>query len=202
MKSKDKSIKIAVQAEGRLSIDSFKYLNNLGLYFDTNGRKYVKVCKNQNVEVLLLRDDDIPEYVYQGVADFGIVGMDVLNEQNLNVKTVTKLKFAKCRLVLAVPNTSRIQSVVDLEGERIATSYPNILKRYLEKNAVNAAIIPISGKVEITPGLNLADAIFDITQSGTTLKENGLVEIETILNSQAVLIKSPNTLFSNNLFNL
>lgn len=138
-------------------------------------------------EAILVRNSDIPVYVDSGVADFGIVGENVLFEQDCRLPVVAKLGFGKCSLVIAAP-----KKIQNLSEERIATSYPNTLKKYLKKNRINASIIKINGSVEICPGLGLCDAICDITQTGRTLKENRLKVIEKIMDSEAVLISSPN----------
>jgi ATP phosphoribosyltransferase len=140
-----------------------------------------------DIEPLLVRNSDIPVYVNYGIADFGIVGENVLLEQNCKLKIVKKLGFGKCSLIIAAP-----KGVKDLFEERIATSYPNTLRKYLRKKKINASIIKINGSVEICPALGLCDAVCDITQTGKTLKENKLKIIEKVLDSQAVLIKSPN----------
>ena len=169
------NLKIAIQNKGRLNKPSLQFLKSLGLKLPENGRKLMNKCKKTGIEVLYSRSGDIPEYVSRGVADFGIVGQNVLIEKGLKVKQIKPLGFGQCKLVIAVPKQSKIQSIKDLEGERIATSYPKTLRRYLEKNQINAAIITIGGSVEAAPSLNLADAICDLTQTGTTLKDNKLI---------------------------
>lgn len=148
--------------------------------------KILSLLAGDIVEPILVRNSDIPVYVDSGVADFGIVGENVLFEQECRLPVITKLGFGKCSLVIAAP-----KKIKDLSEERIATSYPNTLKKYLRKNKINASIIKINGSVEICPRLGLCDAICDITQSGKTLRENRLKVIEKIMNSQAVLIGSP-----------
>lgn len=190
------NIIIAVQKEGRLRNPSLEYLKSLGLEFpEENGRRLVVPCKNYGAEILYVRHSDIPQYVQNGAADFGIVGGNVLYEKNFNIKEVKELDFGKCSLVIAVPLASPIQKTQDLEGERIVTSYPNSLRKFLQKQKINAAIIEMKGSVEVVPVLGLADAICDLTQTGNTLKENSLKPIETLLNSTALLIESP---FKNN----
>lgn len=188
-----KKIRIAIQSRGRLTAPSLDYLQSLKLLFNHNGRALITPCKNAPVDLLHLRDDDIPEYVSRGVADFGIVGENILLEKKSRAKILHRLGFGACSLVIAVPKNSPIQSVSELEGERIATTYPCILSDYLKERKIYAAIIPIRGSVEITPRLNLADAVCDLTQSGKTLKANQLVSLATILHSEAVLIESPNS---------
>ncbi|MEK7161890.1 MAG: ATP phosphoribosyltransferase [Patescibacteria group bacterium] len=184
-------LRIAVQKSGRLNQGSMDFLVSCGLAFAPNGHSLILPCQNFDLDVLYLRDDDIPEYVSRGVADFGIVGQNVLAEKEFKPKILKKFDFGKCRLMIAAPADSVIKTPKDLEGERIATSYPKLLIDYLKKEKLEAAIIPISGSVEITPDLNLADAICDIVQTGTTLKAHDLVPLFTILESQAVLIESP-----------
>jgi len=183
--------KIAVQKSGRLAEPSLHFLYSLGLKFKPNGRSLVTPCENHDIDILHLRDDDIPEYVCRSVVDFGIVGENVLYEKNAHVNILKRLGFCPCSLVIAVPKGSQIQVLEDLEGERIATSYPRLLAKFLEQRGINAAIITIRGSVEVTPTLNLADAICDITQTGRTLKDHDLIPLVTVLESQAVLIESP-----------
>lgn len=184
-------LRIALQSHGRLAEPSLLYLRSLGLKFQSNGRALITSCENFPLDILRLRDDDIPEYVSREVADFGIVGENVLREKGVKAKILRRLGFGRCSLVIAVPAGSSIQTSADLEGERIATTYPRILAQFLREKQVNAAIISIEGSAEIAPSLNLADAICDLTQTGKTLKENNLVAIFTILESEAVLIESP-----------
>lgn len=201
MNKANNKVRIAVQNKGRLMEPSLAYLKKCGLKFAANGRNFIVPCKNSEVEILFVRNSDISEYVCYGVADFGIVGKNVLMEKENNLKTVKKLNFGKCSMVIAVPRESKIASLKDLDHERIATSYPRILKEFLKKRGISASIIEIQGSVEICPSLGLADAIFDITQTGRTLKENGLQAIEKVADSQAVLIQNPNSNLSyENLF--
>ncbi len=189
---KRNNIRIAIQKEGRLRNPSLEYLESLGLQFPKQkGRTFVVPCKNADAEILYVRHSDIPQYVQSGAADFAIVGGNVLYEKNFKIKEVEKLNFGKCSLVIAVPLDSSIQKIQNLEGERIATSYPNSLRKFLQKQKINAAIIEIKGSVEVAPALGLADAICDLTQTGNTLKENSLKPIETLFDSMAVFIESP-----------
>lgn len=185
------SLKCAVQSKGRLKDDSLTFFQTLGLEFESNDRDLITPCRNQPVDFLFLRNDDIPEYVSRGVCDFGIVGENVLEEKSVQVRVLSKLGFGRCSLILAVPNEGRIKTLSELEGARIATSYPVTLERYLRQKGISAAIISLRGSVEIAPHLNLADAICDITQTGRTLKENGLNVLDKVLDSEAVLIESP-----------
>lgn len=183
--------KIAVQKRGRLAEPSLEFLYAQGLKFTPNGRNLVTLCDNYDVDILHLRDDDIPEYVCRSVVDFGIVGENVLYEKNVHVNVLKRLGFCPCSLVIAVPEGSQIRALEDLEGERIATSYPRLASRFLGERGINAAIINIKGSVEVAPSLNLADAVCDITQTGKTLREHHLIPLVTVLESEAVLIESP-----------
>ncbi len=189
---KRNNIRIAIQKEGRLRNPSLEYLESLGLEFSKdNGRTLIVPCKNADVEILYVRHSDVPQYVQSGAADFAIVGGNVLYENNFKIREVKKLDFGMCSLVIAVPIVFPIQKTQELEGERIATSYPNSLRKFLQKQKINAVIIEIKGAVEVAPALGLADAICDLTQTGNTLKENALKPIATLFNSTAVFIESP-----------
>ena len=183
--------RMAIQKSGRLHQASMDFLGARGLSFPPNGKSLIVSCENYDIDLLYLRDDDIPEYVSRGVADFGIVGQNVLAEKGIDLPVVRKLDFGRCKLVIAVPQESRIKTPEDLEGKRIATSYPKLLADFLEKKGVAASIVPISGSTEITPELDLADAICDIVQTGSTLKAHDLAPLCVIMESQAVLVESP-----------
>lgn len=183
-------LKIALQRCGRLNEPSCKFLASLGLVFKPNGSSLVQQCSNFDLDILYLRDDDIPEFVSRGVADFGIVGQNVLLEQEKNVEIKQQLNFGRCRMAIAAPKNSSIKVIKDLRGKRIATTYPRLLKQYLKTKDIVATIVSISGSAEIAPELNLADAICDIVQTGKTLRAHNLREVETILDSQAMLIGS------------
>ncbi|MEK7480350.1 MAG: ATP phosphoribosyltransferase [Patescibacteria group bacterium] len=183
--------RIAIQKKGRLYQASMDFLLSRGLTFAQNGRSLIVSSENADIDLIYLRDDDIPEYVSRGVADFGIVGENVLAEKGAGLSVVAKLGFGECSLMIAVPQGSRIQEPADLEGKRIATTYPKLLSEYLRKTGVEAHIVPISGSAEITPELDLADAVCDIVQTGDTLKAHGLVPVFTVMKSQAVLVQSP-----------
>lgn len=185
------NVRIAIQSKGRMADKSLEYLYSLGLRFSTNGRNCIAKCDNYDLDILFLRDDDIPKYVERGVADFGIVGENVILEQNARVKILKKLGFCFCSLVIAVLESSRISRIFDLEGRRLATSYPELLKAFLNEKRIEADVFTLEGSVEIVPSLDLADGICDLTQTGKTLKDNNLKSIATILDSQAVLIQSP-----------
>ncbi len=188
---KSNNIRLAIQKEGRLKDASFNFVESRGIKFSKkNGRTLLVPCENADVEILYVRHSDIPKYAESGAADFGIVGENVLYENEFNVKQVKRLGFGQCKLAIAVPTKSGIKTVSELKGKRIATSYPNSLRKFLQKQKLNATIIEIKGAVEIAPALGLADAICDITQTGKTLKENNLKPIATLFKSEAVLIES------------
>lgn len=181
-------LKIAVQKSGRLYEGSMKLLKECDIEI-SNGNNQLRVqSPNFPIEVFFLRDDDIPEYVQDGVADIGFVGENVVLEKNKAVEIIEKLNFGKCRLSLAIPKNGSLKTIEDLNGKKIATSYPVILSNYLQQKNISAEIHEISGSVEIAPKIGLADAICDLVSSGSTLFTNELKELETILSSEAVLI--------------
>lgn len=183
-----KTLKIAIQKSGRLNEKSVEILKNCGLSFENYKSSLISTVTNFPLEILFLRDDDIPEYVQDGIADLGIVGENVITEVNADVTYLQKLGFGKCTLKIAIPNESEITDISGLEGKAIATSYPVILEKYLKENNVNAVVRTISGSVEIGPGLGLSDAICDIVSTGGTLKSNGLKPFAEVMKSEAVLI--------------
>lgn len=181
-------LRIAIQKSGRLHEDSIKLLKECGIDINNGVNKLKTEATNFPLEVFFLRDDDIPQYVEDGVADLGIVGENVVLEKGYPLETVEKLGFGKCRLAIAVPKSMSYNSVQDLHGKRIATSYPVIVKDFLKKANIEAEIHEISGSVEIAPGIGLAEAICDLVSSGSTLFMNGLKEVENVLRSEAVLV--------------
>lgn len=185
-------LKIAIQKSGRLSEDSLRLLKECGIDINNGLNKLKTEAYNFPLELFFLRDDDIPQYVEDGVADIGIVGENVLIEKNKKVNTIDKLGFGKCRLSIAVTKESKYRSVKDLNGTKIATSYPTILSSFLKQQKVKAEIHEISGSVEIAPSIGLADAICDLVSSGSTLLSNGLREAEVIMRSEAVVIANKN----------
>ncbi len=185
-------LKIAVQKSGRLNEDSIELLKKCGVKFNNGLGKLRASAENFPLEIFFLRDDDIPEYVADGVSDIGIVGENVVFESNGAVETIEKLGFGKCRLSLAVPKNFPYQSLEDFDGKRVATSYPRILSEFFRANGVKSDIHTISGSVEIAPGIGLADAVCDLVSSGSTLFTNGLREVETVMQSEAVLIARKN----------
>ena len=185
---RNETLKIAIQRSGRLSEGSIDLLRRAGIHFENGAGKLKSTASNFPLEILFVRDDDIPRYVEDAVADIGFVGQNVLGESCTEVREVERLGFGKCRLAVAVRQAFQYGSVADLEGVRIATSYPNLLGRYLERIGVRAEIHELSGSVEIAPSVGLADAVCDLVSSGSTLFTNGLKEVETVMNSEAVLI--------------
>jgi ATP phosphoribosyltransferase len=183
-----KTLKIAIQKSGRLNEKSVELLKNCGLSFENYKSSLISPVSNFPLEILFLRDDDIPEYVQDGIADLGIVGENVINETEVDVAYLQKLGFGKCSLKLAIPNNSDIKTISDLNGKSIATSYPVILKKFLAGNNVESDIRTISGSVEIAPGLGLSDAICDLVSTGGTLISNGLKPFGDVMYSEAVLI--------------
>lgn len=181
-------LRIAVQSKGRLSDDTMHLLAEADIKVGQSKRTLLVQSTNFPLEVLYLRDDDIPQSVAGGVADIGIVGENELAESGEDVELVTKLGFSSCRLSLAIPKKAEYDGPQWFNGKKIATSYPNILRKYLTEKGIDAEIHVITGSVEISPGIGLADGIFDIVSSGSTLVSNNLVEVEVVMHSQAVLI--------------
>jgi len=184
------SLRIAVQKSGRLTDKTLNLLNGIGLKFDDYKRSLVVKCRNFDVELLLIRDDDIPEYVQDGVCDLGFVGANTVAEDESDVTILKGLDYGVCRLSIAVPKDGNIKSAKDLDGKRIATSYPVLTRKFLESKGVQSDIITLSGSVEIAPRLEIADAITDLVSTGGTLKANGLKEIENIFDSETQLVKT------------
>lgn len=185
-------LKIAIQTKGRLNEDSMKLIKESGIDLAIGRRTLVAEAKNFPMEALFLRDDDIPQTVADGVADVGIVGENEMLEKQEDVVIAKRLGFSKCRLSLAIPKTMNYTGPEFFNGKKIATSYPAILQKFLNENNIQAETHVISGSVEIAPGIGLADAIFDIVSSGSTLVSNRLKEVEVVVHSEAVLISKPN----------
>jgi len=185
-------LKIAIQHKGRLYEDSMELIKEAGIKFSLAGRELLATAKNYPLDALFLRDDDIPQTVADGVADVGIVGENEVLEKKENVQIVKRLGFSKCRLSLAIPKSDEYPGISYFNGKKIATSYPVILQDFLDKHHIKADIHVITGSVEIAPGIGLADAIFDIVSSGSTLVSNRLKEVEVVTPSEAVLIANPN----------
>lgn len=181
-------LRIAVQSKGRLYDETMELLTEAGIKLQAVKRTLLVPSRNFPVELLFLRDDDIPDSVATGTADIGIVGLNEVLEKQQKVQIIKKLGFSKCRLSLAIPKDEPYQGLQWFNHRKIATSYPRVLKKFLDENGISADIHVISGSVEIAPGIGLADGIFDIVSSGGTLMSNNLVEVETVLESEAVLI--------------
>lgn len=181
-------LKIAVQKSGRLTEKSLNLLEECGIKISNGARKLKADVANFPIEILFLRDDDIPQYVEQGVADIGILGQNEVSERGKDVQVIENLGFAACRMSLAIPKDESYNGISYFEGKRIATSYPKILTEFFRENDITATIEEISGSVEIAPGIGLAEAIFDIVSTGSTLLMNGLKEVEVVAKSQAIMI--------------
>jgi ATP phosphoribosyltransferase len=190
--SNNGNLKLAIQKKGRLTEKSIELLKLCGIEIDNYSERLVAQAYNFPLELLFLRDDDIPEYVQDGVADIGIVGENVVVSKNAQTEIIEKLGFGKCSLMMAAPENITIKTIKDIEGKTIATSFPRVVQNYLNENKINAKIIEISGSVEIAPALGVADMICDIVSTGNTLMMNKLKKSISIFESQAVLIRSAN----------
>ncbi|WP_427450805.1 ATP phosphoribosyltransferase [Litorimonas sp. WD9-15] len=196
-------LKIALQKKGRLAEDSFALLKKCGLRFSIRGGGLLARVKNMPIDLLLVRDDDIPSFVANNAADIGIVGENVLVEEQLVSKNeldaaiAMRLGFSRCKLCLAAAETGKVQSASDLSGTRIATTYPGVTGRYLSENGIDAKLVEMKGAVELAPSIQIAESICDLVSSGATLEANGLTAFETILESEAVLIRSARELSAN-----
>ncbi|HPN37892.1 MAG TPA: ATP phosphoribosyltransferase [Melioribacteraceae bacterium] len=186
------NLKLALQKKGRLTDKSLQLLKNCDLDIEDYNDRLIVSAKNLKLDLLFLRDDDIPEYVSDGVADIGIVGEDEIFEKQADVNIIRKLGFGKCKLSIAAPEGVNVEKPSDLINKKIATSYPNLLKDYLNKNNIKAKVIEISGSVEITPSLGVADLICDIVSTGNTLKINKLVKSFDIFSSETAIIANKN----------
>ena len=187
----NEKLKVAIQKSGRLTEESIQLLKEAGINLTKGDGKLISLSSNFPLEILYLRDDDIPQYIDDNVADIGIVGENIVLERNYSLKILERLGFAKCRLSFAIPKGETYKDNSYLNGKKIATTYPKILRNYLTTNNIKAEIHEISGSVEIAPNIGLADVIFDIVSSGSTLISNGLKEVDTVLQSEAVMIVSP-----------
>lgn len=184
-------LRVAIQSKGRLNEESTALFQEIGISVDDSKRKFLSQSANFPLEVLYMRDDDIPQVVASGTASLGIVGLNEVEEKGVDVEIVERLGFGGCRISLAIPKAEEYDGPQYFNGKRIATSYPRILKRYLAENGIDAKIEIITGSVEIAPAAGIADAIFDIVSSGGTLVSNGLKEVEKVFWSEAVLIAGP-----------
>lgn len=192
IKDSETILRIALQKSGRLHDDSMDLMNRSGIKFNTGAGRLVAQSTGFPVEALFLRDDDIPQTVYDGVADIGIVGENEYAEKGYELEIVKLLNFGKCRLSLAIPKSEHYTGVGWFDGKKVATSYPRILKKFFEEKKIQAEIHEIAGSVEIAPGIGLADAIFDIVSSGSTLVANSLKEVGVVMYSQAVVVANKN----------
>lgn len=189
-------LRIALQKKGRLAEDSFALLKKCGLRFSIRGGGLLARVKNMPIDLLLVRDDDIPSFVANNAADIGIVGENVLVEEQLTAKTkldaeiAMRLGFSRCKLCLAASETGKVKTAKDLNGTRIATTYPGVTARYLSDSGITADLVEMKGAVELAPSIGIAESICDLVSSGATLEANGLTAFETILDSEAVLIRS------------
>ncbi len=186
------NMKLAIQKKGRLTDKSLQLLRNCGLDIEDYSERLIISTRNFELDILFLRDDDIPEYVQDGVADIGIVGEDVIQEKKAKVELIRKLGYGRCKLALAIPENKNINKLSELNGQRIATSFPNLLNNFLKQNQINATAVEISGSVEIAPSLGVADLICDLVSTGNTLKLNKLKKSFDVFSSEAVLIATPN----------
>jgi ATP phosphoribosyltransferase len=189
-------LKLALQKDGRITEESIALMRAAGMNFEFTVRSLFSPCTNFPLDLLSLRDDDIPEYVQDGVSDLGIVGANVVEEKGAKVTVVEGLGFGKCRLAICVPKNGSLTDLGSLRGKRIATSYPKTLGRFLSSRQIEADIVEISGSVEITPALNVADATCDILSTGSTARVNGLEPLLTVMESEAVLIANERVLES------
>lgn len=192
MNTNNNMLRIAIQAKGRLSEDSLELLREAGIEVDDTKRKFLSQSRNFPAELLFLRDDDIPQAVALGVADIGIVGYNEVLEREQDVDVLERLGFGPCRISLAIPKAEEYTGLEWFNGKRIATSYPNILGKFLKDNGIDAQIFVITGSVEIAPTVGMSDAIFDIVSSGGTLVSNGLKEVEKVVFSEAVVVGNKN----------
>lgn len=190
MQTENGNLKLAVQKSGRLTENSLNLLKNCNLDIEKFNDRLVVNIRNYKLDLLFLRDDDIPEYVQDGVAELGIVGEDVIKETKSDVKIIKKLGFGRCNLRIAIPENAELRNLSDLNSKRIATSFPNILKDFLSNNKIEAKVVNISGSVEAAPSLGIADYICDLVSTGNTLKLNKLKASINVLESEAVLIKN------------
>ena len=187
------NLKLAIQKQGRLMDKSLQLLRSCGLDIENYSERLLISSRNFGLDLLFLRDDDIPEYVQDGVADIGILGENIVCEKRVNVDQIKKLGFGRCRLMLATPDNSKLKSLKDINGKTIATAHPVILKDFLKRNEIDAKVIHLNGSVEIAPSLGIADLICDIVSTGNTLLQNKLKKSFTVFDSEAVLICSKNT---------
>ncbi len=193
-KLENKNLKLAIQKEGRLTGETLEFLRSSGLEFESYKQKLFSVCRNFPLEILYVRDDDIPDYVEKGIVDLGILGQNILSEKKSEAKKLLNLGYGFCSLVIAVPKESNINSLKDLKGKTIATSYPESAKSFFKKNSISTEIVKISGSVEIAPALGFAQAVVDLTSSGSTMALNDLRLLAKIYDSEAILVANKEAL--------
>lgn len=201
MKALDnKNLKLAIQKEGRLTEETLEFLRKSGLEFENYKQRLFSICRNFPLEILYVRDDDIPDYVSSGTVDLGILGQNILNEERPKVKKLLNLRYGFCSLMVAVPKDSDVKNIEDLKGKTIATSYPESTKKFFEENNISVEVVRISGSVEITPALGIAQAVVDLTSSGSTLALNDLRILTKIYDSEAILIANEKSLLNGRKF--
>lgn len=186
-----KNLKLAIQKEGRLTEETIELLRHSGFEFDNYQRRLFSLCRNFPLEIIFVRDDDIPNYIAAGTADLGIIGQNLLYEEKVKVKKLLNLRFGLCSLVVAVPKDSTLETLSDLEGKTIATTYPNSTEKFFRQNRISIKVFKISGSVEIAPTLGIAHAIADLSATGSSLALNDLKIIAKVYDSEAVLIANP-----------
>lgn len=191
-----KNLKLAIQKQGRLTDETLDFLRKSGLEFESYNQRLFSLCRNFPLEILYVRDDDIPDYVSSGTVDLGILGQNILYEERPKVKKLLNLRYGFCSLVIAVPKDSPVRNLNDLKNKTIATTYPESAKNFFKKNNILVKVVTISGSVEITPALGIADAIVDLTSTGSTLTLNDLRIITKISDSESVLIANEQTLLN------
>lgn len=190
----NKNLKLAIQKEGRLTDQTLEFLRKSGLEFDSSNKRLFSLCRNFPLEILYVRDDDIPDYVSSGIVDLGILGQNILNEERPKLKKLLNLRYGFCSLIVAVPKESAITKIGDLKGKTIATTYPESTKNFFKKNNITVKIVRISGSVEIAPALGMAQAIVDLASTGSTLALNDLRVLTKIYDSEAVFVANEQTL--------
>lgn len=195
-KLENKNIKLAIQKEGRLSQDSLEFLRKSGLEFDSFNQRLFSLCRNFPLEILYVRDDDIPDYVASGIVDLGVLGQNILNEERPKVKKLLNLRYGFCSLIVAVPKESNINEIRDLNNKTIATTYPKSTKNFLKKNKISSKIVSISGSVEVAPALGVAQAVVDLTSTGSTLALNDLRVLTKVYDSEAILVANEQSLLN------
>lgn len=191
-----KKLKLAIQKEGRLTEETLEFLRKSGLEFESYKQRLFSVCRNFPLEILYVRDDDIPDYVASGTVDLGILGQNILNEERPKVKKLLNLRYGFCSLMVAVPKDSEVKDIFDLKGKTIATSYPESTKKFFKENNISIEVVKISGSVEIAPALGVAQAIVDLTSTGSTLALNDLRMLTKIYESEAILVSNEKSLLN------